>query len=84
MQEECSFLHKSVSSVICLSNEMVLLKEIGYFKKRFFTNCDKLLNFVNFTNGCTCVHLRILAVTLRALSNCLMSKLTDTSACLGM
>ena len=58
--------------------------KIGYFKKRFFTNCDVMLNFVNFKNGGTCVHRHILDVMLRVLSNLLMSKLTDTSAYLGM
>ena len=57
---------------------------IGYFKKLFFTNCDEMLNFVNFKNGGTCVNRRILDVMLKVLSNLLMSKLTDTSACLGM
>ena len=79
MQEECSFLHKSVSSVICLSNEMVLLMKIGHFKKFFFfffiSNCDKMLNFVNFKNGGTCVRQRTLEVMSRALSNRLMTHL---------
>ena len=42
------------------------------------TNCDKMLNFVNFENGGTCVHRRILDVMFRVLSNRLMSKLSDT------
>ena len=63
---------------------MVLLMKIGYFKKRFFTNCDDMLNFVNFKNGGTCVHRHILDVMLRVLSNLLMSKLTETSIYLGM
>ena len=60
-------LHKSVSSAICVSNEVVWLTLIGYFKKRFFTNSDKMLNFVNFKNGGTCVHRHILNVILRTL-----------------
>ena len=56
----------------------------GYFKKSFFTNCDRMPNYVNFTNGGTCVHRRILDVILRVLSNVLMSGLTDTSAYLRM
>ena len=72
------------ASVNCLSNKVVLLMKIGYFKKLFFTNCDEMLNIVNFENGGTCVHRRILDVMLRILSNLLMSKLTDTSAYLGM
>ena len=43
-----------------------------------------MLNFVNFKNWCTCVHRRILDVMIRVLSHHLMSKLTDTSAYLGM
>ena len=58
--------------------------KIGYFKKRFFTNCDKMMNFVNFKNGDTCVHRRILDVMLRVLSNLLMSKLYDIFVYLGM
>ena len=57
--------------------------KIGYFKKCFFTKCDKMLNFVKFNNGGTCVHRRILDVMLRFLSNVLMSKLTDTSGYSG-
>ena len=40
-------------------------------------------DFVNFKNGGTRVHRRILDVILQVLSNRLMSKLTDTSAYLG-
>ena len=39
---------------------MVLLVKIGYFRKWSLTYCDKMLNFVNFKNGGTCVHLSIL------------------------
>ena len=63
---------------------MVLLNKIGYFKKCFFTNCDKILNFVIFKNGDNCAHRRILDVMLRVLSKLLLTKLTDTSACLGL
>ena len=80
MQEVCSFLHKIVYSVICFSNEEILLMKIGYFRKRFFTNCDKMLNFVNFKNGGSRVHRRILDINVSVLSNLLMSMLTDTSA----
>ena len=73
-----------MSSVICCSDEVVLLMKIGYFRKRFLTNCDKLLTFVNFENGGTCIHRCILDVMFRILSNLLMFKLTDTSADLGM
>ena len=61
--------------------------KIGYFKKGLFINCDKMLSFVNFKNGGwwgTCVHQHTLSVILRVLSNRLMCKLIDTSACLGM
>ena len=58
--------------------------KIGYFKNLFFTKCDKMLKFVNFKNGGICVHRRILDAMLSVLSNLLMSKLTDTSAYLGM
>ena len=58
--------------------------KIGYFKNGFTTNCDKMPNFVNFENGGTCVHRRILDVILRVLSNLFTSKLTDTSAYLVM
>ena len=40
--------------------------------------------FVNFKDGGTLVDRRILDVILKVLSNLLMSKLTDTSAYLGM
>ena len=63
---------------------MVLLMKIGYFRKWFFHKCDKMLKFVNFKNGGTCVHRCILDVMLKVLSNLLMSKLTDTSGYLGM
>ena len=59
MQEECSFLHLSLSTVICLSNEVVLLMKIGYFKILFFTKCDKMLKFVNLKKWgylCSSVH----------------------------
>ena len=56
----------------------------GILKERLFTNCDQMLNFVNFKNGGTCFHRRILDAILRVLSNLLMAKLTDTSAYLGM
>ena len=46
--------------------------KIGDFKKRFFTNCDKMLNVVNFKNGGTCVHLCILDVILRVLVKLLL------------
>ena len=62
---------------MCFSNKVVLLVITGYF-------CGKMLNFVNFKNGRTCVHWHILEVMFRVLSNCLMSKLTDTSAYLEM
>ena len=39
-----------------------------------------MLDFVNFKNGGTCIHRRILDV--KKLSNFLMAKPTDTSACL--
>ena len=58
--------------------------KIGYFRKWFLTNCDKLLTFVNFENGGTYVHRRILDVMFRILSNLLMFKLTNTSADSGM
>ena len=84
MQEECSFLHKSVSVVLSFSNKVVLLMKIGSFKRCLFRNCDQMLNFVNFKNGGICVHWRVLDAILNVLSNLLMSKLTDTSAYLGM
>ena len=68
MQEKYSFLHKSVSSALCFSNEVVLLMLTGYFKKRFFTNSDEMLNFVSFKN----------------LSNVLMATFLNTSANLEM
>ena len=40
-------LHKTVSSVICLSNEVVWI----FQKAFFFTNCDEMLDFVNSKNG---------------------------------
>ena len=48
MQEVCSFLHKSVSTVVCLTNKVILLTLTGYFKKRIVTNCVEILYFVNF------------------------------------
>ena len=39
---------------------------------------------LNFKNGGTCVHRRILNLMFRVLSNLLMFKLTETSAYLGM
>ena len=56
-----------------------MLMKIGYVKKSFSqigTIWDK--------NGGTCVHRRTMDVMLRVLSNRLMSKLTDTSAYLGV
>ena len=38
------------------------------------TNCDEMLNFVNFKNGSTCVPLAIVDVMLRILINLLMAK----------
>ena len=73
-----------VSSVICFTNEELLLLKIKYFRKWFFTKCDKMLNFVNFKNGGTRVHRRILDVMVSVLSNLLMSMLTDIVAYLGM
>ena len=35
MQEDCSFLYKSVSSVICFYNKEGLLTYIGYLKVDF-------------------------------------------------
>ena len=77
------------SALICLfclkfGTEMVLPMIIGYFKKWFFTTCDKMLNFVNFKNGGTSDHRRILDEMLSFLSNILMSKLTDRSGYLGV
>ena len=43
-----------------------------------------MLNFVNFKNGASCIHRRILNVMLRISSNFLMSELTDTAAYLGI
>ena len=63
---------------------MIFIMKIGYFKEWLFTNCDQMLNFVNFKNEDTCVHRHILDAVLRVLSNRLLSKLTDTSAYLGM
>ena len=71
-RKEFSFLQKLVSLGICVSNEVVLLMKIGYFKTWFFTNCDKMLNFVHF-------HRRILGIMLRVLSNLLMYYLTYLS-----
>ena len=62
----------------CFSHENFI------FQKVIFTNCDKMLNFVNFKNGGTCVHWHILGVMLRVLTKLLMSTLTDTSAYLGV
>ena len=44
----CSFLQKYVALGTCLSNEVVSLMKMGYFKTCFFTNCDKMLNFMYF------------------------------------
>ena len=46
------------------SNEDVRLVTLGHFKKRFFTICDEMLNFVDFINGGTCLHWRIMDVML--------------------
>ena len=43
-----------------------------------------MLNFVIFENGASCIHRHTLDVILRVLSNRLVSKLTDPSACLGL
>ena len=58
-------------------------RKLDYFKTEFFTKYDKMLNFVNFKNGGTCVRWRILDVMFRMSPNILMAKLTDTSAYLG-
>ena len=48
------------------------------FKNKVFTNCDRMLNFVNFKIGGICVHPCIqVDVMLRILLNLLMVKLKD-------
>ena len=65
------------------SDEVVTLTKTDLFKKLFVTNCDKMLNVVNFRNGGTGVHRRILNVMLRVLLNFLLIKLIDISVYLG-
>ena len=67
-----------------LSNEDARLVTIGHFKKRCFTNCDEMLNFVDFINGVTCLHWRIMDVMLVFKLILLVIKMTAISAYLWM
>ena len=49
-------------------------------KKLFFTNCTEMLDFVNFNNGGTCVHWRIMDEMLVFKLNPLVSNMIAMSS----